>query len=233
MILVVNDYDGLYEPFWNFLGETTTDVSLLFREPDRIKLVCFTGGEDVSPKLYGHENLRSHCNEGRDEKEALIFEQARKHKIPMTGICRGSQFLNVMCGGTMVQDLRSSHGGARHLCETYDGREFKVTSSHHQMSVLGPGGQLLAWAAQPIMHSACIYDPDCEALPKDMAWHWGTTNIKVTEAFAYPQVNVFAVQHHPEWQKIEEEAPQWTLQKIREVCWGEGELTLEVAPSHD
>ena len=29
------------------------------------------------------------------------------------------------------------------------------------------------------------------------------------------------VQHHPEWQKIEEDAPQWTLDKIAELCWGQ------------
>ncbi len=117
MILAVDDYDGLYAKFWTHLGgEITTDPAVLFADPGSIKLVCFTGGSDVSPELYGHRNLESGCNKARDEKEVLIFEMAKKHGIPMTGICRGSQFLNVMCGGTMVQHLLASHGGGRHQC---------------------------------------------------------------------------------------------------------------------
>ena len=159
MILVVDDYDGQYGPFWAHLGgEVITDPAVLFANPGSIKLVCFTGGEDVSPDLYGHQDLGSHNSKERDEQEVLIFEQAKKHKIPMTGICRGSQFLNVMCGGTMVQHLKQSHGGGEHRCETIDGKTFQVTSSHHQMSVPGEGGEVLAWSHIRINPGNCVYD---------------------------------------------------------------------------
>ncbi len=220
MILVVNDYDGLYAKFWSRLGgEITTDPAILFQDPGSVKLVCFTGGEDVSPNLYGHENLGSGCSKARDEREVLIFEQAKKHKVPMTGICRGSQFLNVMCGGTMVQNLTASHGGAQHQCETIDGKEFRVTSSHHQMSVPGEGGEVLAWAHIRVSPGDCAYDGE---LPETVLE--GDENgryVRVTEAISYPEFRIFAVQHHPEWQEIEEDAPQWTLSKIAEFCWGQ------------
>ena len=224
MILVIEDYDGLYSPFWAHLGETTTKRELLFTEPDLIQLVCFTGGEDISPELYGHENLGSHCSRTRDEHEVLAFQMARKHKIPMTGICRGSQFLNVMCGGTMVQNLKRSHGGGRHQCQTYDGREFTVTSSHHQMSVPGHGGSCLAQAGLTLDPQDLLYGGSFADLAE---LYTEEGQIKVVEAFAYPRVNIFAVQHHPEWQSIEEEAPQWTLRKIRELCWNEEETVLQ------
>jgi gamma-glutamyl-gamma-aminobutyrate hydrolase PuuD len=224
MILVVNDYDGLYGRFWSHLaGTITTDIEILFKEPERIRLVCFTGGEDVSPGIYGHQNLQSHCSRRRDEEEVLIFQQAQKHKIPMTGICRGSQFLNVMCGGTMVQHLKRNHGGGLHECQTIDGKTFKVTSSHHQMSVPGEGGEVLAWADQRVGVEDCVYDgelpdsileKDAETIKED-----GEPLVRVTEALYYPEYKVFAVQHHPEWQKIQEDAPQWTLNKISELCW--------------
>lgn len=220
MILVVNDYDSLYSKFWSHLGgEVTHDASILFEDPGSIKLVCFTGGEDVSPELYGHKNLGSHNSKTRDEKEVLIFEMAKKHRIPMTGICRGSQFLNVMCGGTMVQHLKASHGGGHHQCETIDGKEFEVTSSHHQMIVPGEGGEVLAHARIRVSPGNCAYDgelPDSVIEEDDDGRY-----VRVTEAIAYPEHRIFAVQHHPEWQGIDEEAPQWTLDKIAEFCWGQ------------
>jgi anthranilate/para-aminobenzoate synthase component II len=220
MILVVNDYDSAYSRFWSHLGgEITHDPAVLFADPGSIKLVCFTGGEDVSPELYGHKNLGSHNSKARDEREVLIFEMAKKHKIPMTGICRGSQFLNVMCGGTMIQHLGESHGGSLHRCETVDGKTFQVTSSHHQMVVPGEGGEILACAAIRVTPGSCAYDGELPAIvmEEDEEGRY----VRVTEAFCYPEYRVFAVQHHPEWQGIDEEAPQWTLDKIAEFCWGQ------------
>lgn len=224
MILVVNDYDRLYGKFWSNLGEITRDSSILFTDPDRIDLVCFTGGEDVSPELYGHKNLASGNSKERDETEALIFEMARKHEIAMTGICRGAQFLNAMCGGTMVQHLKASHGGGHHRCQTYDGREFQVTSSHHQMIVPGEGCEVLGWAAIRLNPGNCVYDGKLPAsvLEGD---EFGPI-VRVTEAIAYPKLRIFGVQHHPEWQRIEEEGPQWTLAKTRELCLGENQTLV-------
>lgn len=218
-VLVVNDYDELYGLFWAALGKISTRIPEFMADPEGFGLVCFTGGEDVSPELYGHENFQSHNSLARDKKEVLVFEMARKYEIPMTGICRGSQFLNVMCGGTMVQDLARHHGGGHHQCETYDGRVFGVTSSHHQMSVTGPGGQVLAWAEQRLGTDDLTYaGPLMELVPcVDIAGG----SIRVTEAIYYPKNKVFGVQHHPEWQAEDCEAPQWTLGKIRELLLGE------------
>lgn len=223
MILIVNDYDGLYGRFWKNLGEITRDASILFTDPDCIKLVCFTGGEDVSPELYGHKNLASGNSKDRDETEALIFAMAKKHEVPMTGICRGAQFLNVMCGGSMVQHLRRSHGGGHHRCRTSDGREFEVTSSHHQMIVPGPEGVILAVAEKALHESDCVYDGE---LPDSVFNPEYPKELLVTEAIAYPKLRIFGVQHHPEWQNIDEEGPQWTLAKTRELCLGQGNLIL-------
>jgi anthranilate/para-aminobenzoate synthase component II len=211
-ILVVNDYDGAYGLFWGALGEISTRIPEFVADPEKFGLVCFTGGEDVSPELYGHENLTSHNSLARDRKEALIFEIARKYEIPMTGICRGSQFLNVMCGGTMVQDLGRDHPGGRHLCLTYTNQLFEVTSSHHQMSVPGPGGSCLAWAEIDVDPHDLTYDGSFADLA-DLYTEEG--RIRVVEAIHYPAVKVFAVQHHPEWQDIDCEAARWTLDQIR------------------
>ncbi len=75
-------------------------------------LVCFTGGEDVNPSLYGHEkHPTTYFSIFRDTKERSYFEKALDMGIPMVGICRGGQFLNVMSGGEMYQDVST------HTCE--------------------------------------------------------------------------------------------------------------------
>lgn len=102
---------------------------------DDADLVQFVGGEDVSPELYGqrlHKTTRS--NPERDASEREIFLQAVDQGIPVSGICRGGQFLNVMNGGRMFQDV-DGHGGVLTHDAYLPGAVLpvKVTSTHHQM----------------------------------------------------------------------------------------------------
>lgn len=227
MILVVNDdHAGLYSKFMQNLGETTTEVELLFKRPEEVSLLVFTGGADVSPELYGHKNLGSYNNKARDEQEVMIFEQAHKHEIPMFGVCRGSQFLNVMHGGSLIQDMKVGHGGAHHTCFAIGG-EFEVASDHHQMSVLGKEGVGLSWSTESISIDDCVYDGDLQEFTEDqIQWDYDDyQDLYVMEAFAYPKHYTFSVQHHPEWQNVSAEAAQWTLQKTREICLSKWEMT--------
>lgn len=94
-------------------------------------LVVFTGGEDVHPDFYGEPmNPTAHCNHQRDRYEEVEFNEALERKIPMLGICRGSQFLCVMSGGRLVQHQQNpSH---MHYIQTFDGGTWEITSTHHQ-----------------------------------------------------------------------------------------------------
>lgn len=98
-------------------------------------LIQFTGGEDVSPYLYGeelHPETRSNVN--RDKKEQLLFNLALKNNIPMAGICRGGQFLNVMCGGKMWQHIKNhAINGTHTVFDIHKKEYFQATSTHHQM----------------------------------------------------------------------------------------------------
>jgi len=220
-IYIEDDYDGLYKRYWANLGKIITRRDHFLSEPEAFDLVCFTGGEDVSPELYGHRNLMSGNSKRRDEIEQEVFDLAKQWKIPMTGICRGSQFLNVQMGGTMVQHLRKSHGGSPHMSHTKDGFAFPVTSSHHQMSILGKGGVLLGWADEELPVEALVYDGD----PREALALAGNLleddRILVTEAFAYPEKKIFGAQFHAEWMDIASEAARWQLQKTMEFCWGQ------------
>jgi len=68
--------------------------------------LLFTGGADVSPMLYHEPMAGSEATDwSRDYVETAQFWLARHRQIPILGICRGLQFLNVVAGGSLVQHL--------------------------------------------------------------------------------------------------------------------------------
>lgn len=111
------------------------------------------GGADIEPALYGRkrEEKCGKPNEIRDKNEVEIFKAFVKTGKPIFGICRGFQLLNVICGGTLHQDIadikKCSHSDflkrakAVHkitikentkLSEIIKKTEIGVNSLHHQ-----------------------------------------------------------------------------------------------------
>lgn len=77
----------------------------------RVAAVCdgflLTGGQDVTPSVYGAEQtaLCGETSPQRDAMEQQLLALARAQDKPVLGICRGIQFLNAALGGTLWQDL--------------------------------------------------------------------------------------------------------------------------------
>ena len=94
--------------------------------------LLLSGGADVAPALYGEETLPC-CGEIlpiRDSFEIGIFQKALKASLPVLGICRGIQVINVALGGTLYQDIETQLKGAiKHPC--YDTPRDKV----HEVTV--------------------------------------------------------------------------------------------------
>lgn len=68
--------------------------------------ILFDGGSDVSPSLYSEKkHPTTYNNELRDMYEQNIFLKYKNTPTKFLGICRGSQFLNVMMGGNLYQNL--------------------------------------------------------------------------------------------------------------------------------
>jgi putative glutamine amidotransferase len=87
---------------------------VVMRPGDRIEGefdgVVIAGGDDVDPALYGREvrpdgNVK--VDPGRDAIDFPVFEEAWRDGVPVLGICRGLQVVNVARGGTLIQDLPS------------------------------------------------------------------------------------------------------------------------------
>ena len=106
-------------------------------------------GEDVEPKRYKaqKENFKyvEKTHPLKDEIEIRLIRHALRHNLPILGICRGSQLVNVICGGTLygdVQKEKKSH--LRHIdYHHYD-------TYRHSITVV-PGSPVAKWYGEPTL----------------------------------------------------------------------------------
>jgi putative glutamine amidotransferase len=115
------------------------------------------GGWDVDPALYGEETVDGvgPVDQELDRTELRLFREARAGGLPVLGICRGQQLINVAMGGSLFQhiddhqlrDLGRTHLGHRvevdpgsELGRAAGGSTIEVNSLHHQaVKTLAPG----------------------------------------------------------------------------------------------
>jgi len=145
-----------------------TDYEALLERADGI---LFTGGEDVDPAIFGEEKVNNtvRVTPARDSLERKLFALAKEKQMPMMGICRGIQLINVALGGSLWQDIPSQcpesvthSGGAKHLVTTEEnsvfrtlfGAEFCTNSYHHQsIKMPGEGLRVVARAADGMIEA--------------------------------------------------------------------------------
>lgn len=157
---------------------------------DGIDGMLFSGGEDVEPSRYGAE-MEPECGEltpDRDALELKLMEICLRRKVPILGICRGCQIINVAMGGTLIQDIPKRYGTVHQMKKggpsafehdvrvmpdtmLYEimGGDIRVDSYHHQcVEKLGNGLIPSAYAPEGFVEA---YE-----LPKDagflMAVQW-------------------------------------------------------------
>ncbi len=101
----------------------------------------FTGGQDVSPVLYGMKDATGTivASPERDKMETLLLSKALHADKAVLGICRGLQFINVFLGGTLWQDLPSQHPSeiAHRQGKPYGVPTHKVSLSGDLQTLLG------------------------------------------------------------------------------------------------
>ena len=161
-------------------------------------VVVFTGGEDVDPQLYGEDPLpQTSTNLNRDKVEVLAFKAARDFGIPMVGICRGGQFLNVMSGGKLWQHV-DKHTINHYVRDLRTGNKALMTSTHHQQMRPASDAQLIAVASNYVDDGAKTM---CLATIKQAE---GITQIPSSadcdpEVLWYESTKALCFQPHPEY----------------------------------
>ena len=83
---------------------------------ERLDGLILGGGDDIGAELYGGKILPDiRIDPARDQLERDLLEQALTDGMPVLGICRGAQMINVHLGGTLIGDIFTSHPGKQRL----------------------------------------------------------------------------------------------------------------------
>ena len=154
--------------------------------------IIFTGGPDVRPSFFGEE-IDPACGEISDERDAFelkLYKTVIDKDIPILGICRGAQVMNIAAGGNIYQDIYSN-AGTRLVHHTLDGKRafhnvtladtslkemfgfsadsFIANSYHHQsVKELGEGYKAMAFSDDGLIEA--IYMPD-HRFAVGVQWH--------------------------------------------------------------
>ena len=155
-------------------------------EPDEVldllDGLILAGGADIDPSAYAaepHPETKGTVPE-RDDFEIALARRAMDRDIPLLGICRGMQLMNVARGGTLEQHLPDSHGHHDHrralgsfddadhdvrladgsLAHRAAGETVHATKSHHHQGIgdVGEGFEVTGWAVMDELPEA-LEDP--------------------------------------------------------------------------
>jgi putative glutamine amidotransferase len=185
--------------------------------------LLLSGGEDVDPALYlepASPRLQAVSRE-RDLFELAVFAAARERELPMLGVCRGIQLINVALGGTLYQDLSSERsGGTRHDA---DGPRHERTHAVR----LEPGSRAAAALGTTALQVNSLHHQGIKDLaPALRATGWADDGlIEAVEAASAGWL--VAVQWHPEEMHADRHAPDGGL--FRALVEAASSVRAEVA----
>lgn len=88
------------------------DIEIIQKQIEGLDGLILSGGQDVNPKLYGQapSPFLGAVRDDRDFFEIHALQAAFARRIPILGVCRGMQLLNVAFGGTLHQDIPQELG---------------------------------------------------------------------------------------------------------------------------
>ncbi|MDR1408102.1 MAG: gamma-glutamyl-gamma-aminobutyrate hydrolase family protein [Tannerella sp.] len=174
----------------------TTDGAVLRDIVAGLDGLVMTGGEDVNPQWYGenpHQQLGA-VDPVRDEYDLKLVKFAADRNVPILGICRGEQLINVAFGGTLYQDIPSQRDGRtliKHVQKMpgeYASHKASVVDRSQLAAIIGAGEH----GVNTFHHQAV----------KDVAPGFRPVAFSpdsVVEAIeAWPEYPILAVQWHPE-----------------------------------
>ena len=101
--------------------------------------LLLSGGPDVNPARYGDDYIHPATygiDPDRDQFEIDLFDAALRQRIPVFGICRGIQVMNVALGGTLIQDVSTEYPGAADVGHRQHERGLEVSAIGHGVSAV-------------------------------------------------------------------------------------------------
>lgn len=197
--------------------ETTEEIDEVI---DQVDGVLLPGGVDVNPGLYGEER-RMHTqppHNERDRFEMYLLERAMEKRIPILGICRGLQVINVKQGGTLYQDVEKEMSGSIRHDWHHDENEHLLSRSllAHSVSIQEES-KLHAILKETEIKVNSLHHQGIKDLGKGLVatGHSSDGLIEAIEMPDYPYL--IGVQWHPEELNAD---PLWNgfMRNFVEVC---------------
>jgi putative glutamine amidotransferase len=160
---------------------------------DLVDGLLLAGGADIDPSVYGAEPEPTTVGTvpERDHFEVALARGAMERDLPLLGICRGMQVMNIARGGTLIQHLPDDVGHEDHrralgtfenadhdvrlaegsLAARAAGEKLHATKSHHHQGVgrIGDGFEVTGWATIDDLPES-IEDPSCR-FALGVQWH--------------------------------------------------------------
>ena len=172
-----------------------TDGAVLRELVAALDGLVLTGGADLNPLWYGEEPVEAlqTVDPVRDLYELKLLKLAVDRNMPIVGICRGEQLINVAFGGTLYQDIpsqRPAHA-IKHV------QDLPAVSASHHLSVV-PGSQLSAIAGtQPLAVNSLHHQAVKTVAPGFRAVAFASDSV-IEAIEAWPDRPILGVQWHPE-----------------------------------
>jgi putative glutamine amidotransferase len=166
-----------------------------FEDLKRCDGIVLSGGEDVHPKFYNKPEYLQMLDpkdviEARDEFELKVIDEALKMQVPILGICRGLQIVNVYFKGTLIPDLPTVGKDKHEKDEGYDQRHEltvqpgtilskavlvehgEVNSAHHQAAdKIGEGLIVSATSSNGVVEGLERKNPEEKPFLLLVQWH--------------------------------------------------------------
>jgi len=160
---------------------------------DLVDGLLLAGGADIDPSVYGAtpDPATQGTVPERDHFEVALARSAMERDLPLLGICRGMQVMNVARGGTLIQHLPDDvgHEDHRRVMGTFDNADHEVrladgslarrvageaihsTKSHHHQGIarIGEGLEVTGWATVDDLPET-LEEPSC-AFALGVQWH--------------------------------------------------------------
>ncbi|PWJ42986.1 gamma-glutamyl-gamma-aminobutyrate hydrolase family protein [Sediminitomix flava] len=170
---------------------------LLYKYLSELDAIVIQGGSDISPQTYGEEAIENGRWPGdryRDIYELKIIDFAVKNKIPLWGICRGFQLINVYFGGTLYQDISTQN---------------KATIQHRDAERYDQLAHAIYWNSDSPLYQVynqnegnvnSIHHQGVKALASDLIAIAHSSEDDIIEAFVHKEYShIWGVQWHPEF----------------------------------
>jgi putative glutamine amidotransferase len=160
---------------------------------DRVDALVLGGGADIDPETQGAEAHPETVgsNPDRDRFEIALARGALERGVPLLGVCRGMQILNIACGGTLDQHLPDRLGHDRH-------RLMPGTWAEHDVRI-EPGSLVARAAGADRLTVKSHHHQGVDAIPASLsASAWATDDESVEAIESADGEFVLGVLWHPE-----------------------------------